>query len=93
MTECFKNAIEEALYKICSVFDNPNYSRTKIKQKSRQLKQYIIPLLSNTVSTISSTAKTLAPIASVKYVHDGKETKRKRKVIKPTNTWMNQQYC
>jgi hypothetical protein len=73
----------------CAIFSDKQSSRTKIIQKSQHLKRYIIPLLHHAADTLNDSGKVLAPIASVKYVHERKECKRRCDVIDPSNSRMS----
>ena len=85
----FRNAVT-VLEAYCAQLSNPDTSRTKVKDISRQMKKHIIPLLSLASSTIGETATTLAPIACVEYVHKRNETKRKNEVVDSSNKKMSQ---
>lgn len=89
-TELYANAARlrdamDVLKSLCTALQDPNTSRTKILKKTRMIKNNIIPLVSTTADTIDDTAKTLAPIASLKYVHNRKERKRRNDVIDQSN--------
>ena len=82
------NNAAKVLEEYCGVFSDKLASRTKIVQKSQHLKRYIVPLLTYAADTIDDMGKVLAPIASVKYVHDRNERKRKSDVVDPNNPRM-----
>jgi hypothetical protein len=44
------------------------------------VKKFVIPLLKDSIGTITTAARILSPIAGVKYVHQRNENKRKREV-------------
>ena len=56
---------------------------TKIKENARQMWKHTIPLVQYGTDTIDETAKMLSPIASMKYVHERNERKRKLEVVDP----------
>jgi hypothetical protein len=55
-----------------------NYSRSKLLQDVAFVKNFVIPLLKDSINTITTAARILLPIAGVKYVHERNENKRKR---------------
>ena len=75
----FRDAVG-VMENICDELNDPNISRTRIREKARQLQKYIIPLISHASATIDDTAQVLAPIARLKYVHDRNEVARKKAV-------------
>ncbi len=57
-----------------------NYSQSKLLQDVAFVKNFVIPLLKDSINTITIAARILSPIAGVKYVHERNENKRKREV-------------
>ncbi len=44
------------------------------------MKKFVIPLLKDSIGTITTAARILLPIAGVKYIHEWNENKKKREV-------------
>ena len=65
---------------LCSAVCDRDYSRSKLLQDVAFVKKFIIPLLKDSINTITTAATVLSPIAGVKYVHERNENKRKREV-------------
>ena len=83
-----KNAVD-VLEELCTILNDPTSSKSLLKRKSMHLKKYIIPMLSSAADSMNDAAKTLAPIARVEYIHNRKESKRKKEVIDPSNSRMS----
>jgi hypothetical protein len=83
----FRNAAK-VLKVLCAGIGDPNTSRTKIKEKLKQIQQHIIPLLTHAADTIEETATAVAPIGCVKYVHNRNERKRRIELVDPNDTKM-----
>jgi hypothetical protein len=62
------------------------YSRSKLLQDVAFVKKFIIPLLKDSINTITIAARILLPIAGVKYVHERNENKRKWEVAMSKNS-------
>ena len=71
------------------LFINIGTSRNEIIAKSRQLKNIIRPLLSSASKSLNDISNSLAPIPSVKYLHDRIERKRVREVVDENNSRMS----
>ena len=71
------------------LFINIHTSRNEIIAKSRQLKNIIRPMLSRAATSLNDISKSLAPIPSVKYLHDRNERKRVREVVDESNSRMS----
>jgi len=65
---------------LCSAICDRDYSRSKLLQDVAFVKKFIIPLLKESIKTITTAATVLSPLAQVKYVHERNENKRKREV-------------
>jgi len=65
---------------LCSAVCDRDYSRSKLLMDVAFVKKFIIPLLKDSIKTITTAATVLSPIARVKYVHERNESKRKREV-------------
>ena len=72
----FRDAVS-IMHDMRDVLLDPDTSHKKIKERTRQMRKHIIPLMDYAADTINETAKTLAPIASMQYVHNRNERKRK----------------
>jgi hypothetical protein len=68
------------------LFINIGTSCNEINAKSRQLKNIITPLLSSAAKSLNDISNSLAPIPSVKYLHDRIEQKRVREVVDESNS-------
>ena len=62
---------------LCSAICDRDYSRSKLLQDVAFVKKFIIPLLKESIKTITTAATVLSPLAQVKYVHERNENKRK----------------
>jgi hypothetical protein len=71
------------------LFINIGTSRNKIIAKSRQLKNFIRPLLSQAAASLNDISNSIALIPSVKYLHDRNKRKRVREVVDESNTRMS----
>ena len=71
------------------LFINIGTSRNEIIAKSRQLKNFISPLLSRAAASLNDISNNLAPIPSVKYLHIRNERKRVREVVDESNSRMS----
>lgn len=71
---------------LCSAVCDRDYSRSKLLQDVAFVKKFIIPLLKDSINTITTAATVLSPIAGVKYVHERNENKRKREVAMSKNS-------
>lgn len=78
-----------ALDDICAELSVPATSRTRIKQKSRLIKQHIVPMLGYASSTMIKTSTVLSPIGCMKYLHNRTEKERKASVVDVSNIFMN----
>jgi hypothetical protein len=65
---------------LCSAVCDHNYSRAKLLWDVAFVKKFVIPLLKDSIGTITTAARILSPIAGVKYVHERNENKRKWEV-------------
>ena len=65
---------------LCSAICDRDYSRSKLLQDEAFVKKFIIPLLKESIKSITTAAMVLSPIAGVKYVHERNENKRKWEV-------------
>jgi hypothetical protein len=65
---------------LCSAVCDRNYSQTKLLQDVAFEKKFVIPLLKDSIGTITTAARILLPIAGVKYVYEQNENKRKWEV-------------
>jgi hypothetical protein len=74
------------LEELCSVIVDHTSSRNKLLKKASFVKKFVIPLFSETIITMTATAKYLSPIPGSKYVHQHDETKRKREIESSNNT-------
>ena len=70
---------------LCSAICDRDYSRSKLLQDVAFVKKFIIPLLKESIKTITTAATVLSPLARVKYVHERNENKRKREVAMSKN--------
>jgi len=70
---------------LCSAICDRDYSRSKLRQDAAFIKKFIIPLLKESIKSITTAATVLSPIAGVKYVHERNENKRKREVAMSKN--------
>ena len=71
------------------LFINIGTSRNEIIAKSRQLKNFISPLLSRAAASLNDISNNLAPIPSVKYLHIRNERKRVNEVVDESNSRMS----
>jgi hypothetical protein len=71
------------------LFINIQTSRNKKIAKSRQLKNIIEPLLTCAAKSLYDISNRVAPIPSVKYLHDRTERKKLRKVVNESNSRMS----
>ena len=71
------------------LFINIGTSRNEIIAKSRQLKNIIRPLLSSASKSLNDISNSLAPIPSVKYLHNRIKRKRVREVVDENNSRMS----
>ena len=71
---------------LCSAVCDRDYSRSKLLMDVAFVKKFIIPLLKDSIKTITTAATVLSPIARVKYVHERNENKRKREVAMSKNS-------
>jgi len=62
-----------------------DYSRSKLLQEVAFVKKFIMPLLTDSIVTLTTAARILSPIAGVKYDHARNEIKRKREVAIMSN--------
>jgi hypothetical protein len=62
---------------LCSAVCDRDYSRSKLLEDVAFVKKFTIPLLKDSIKTITTAATVLSPIARVKYVHERNESKRK----------------
>jgi hypothetical protein len=62
---------------LCAAVCDRDYSRSKLLQDVAFVKKFVIPLLKDSINTITTTARILSPIAGVKYVHGWNKNKRK----------------
>jgi len=74
IAERFTDAGQEDL---CSAICDRDYSRSKLLQDVAFVKKFIIPLLKESIKTVTTAATVLSPLARVKYVHERNENKRK----------------
>ncbi len=65
------------LEELCSTISDRTSSRKKLLEKASFVKMFVIPLILDTIITITAAAKNLSPILGSKYVHQHNETKRK----------------
>ena len=65
---------------LCTAVCDCDYSWSKLLQDVAFVKKFVIPLLKDSINTITTAARILSPIAGVKYVHDRNENKRKLEV-------------
>ncbi|KAL7552482.1 hypothetical protein ACHAWF_015738 [Thalassiosira exigua] len=73
----------------CRLFFDNQTSRNQILQKTRHVRNYILPLLKSASESLNDAARELAPIASIKYVHNREEKRRRRDTINPGNHGMS----
>jgi hypothetical protein len=71
---------------LCSVIGDPASSRNKLLEKASFVKKFVIPLLLDTIITITAAAKNLSPIPGSKYVHQCNETKMKWEIALSDNS-------
>jgi hypothetical protein len=74
---------------LCSAVCNRTYSRAKLLQDVAFVKKYVIPLMKDSVDTITTVARILSPIAGVKYVHQRNGNKRKWEIAMNENTTLS----
>jgi hypothetical protein len=79
----------EVLEDLCSAVCNWMYSRAKLLQDVAFVKKYVVPLMKDSVDTITTAARILSPIAGVKYVYQRNEKKRKREIVMIENTTLS----
>jgi hypothetical protein len=65
---------------LCAAVCDRDYSRSKLFQDVAFVKKFVIPLLKDSINTITTAARILSPIAGVKFVHDRNKNKRKLEV-------------
>jgi hypothetical protein len=58
----------------------------QLLEKASFIKKFLIPLLSDTIITITAAAKNLSPIPGLKYVHQCNETRRKWEIALSNNS-------
>jgi hypothetical protein len=61
------------------VYDR-RYSQAKLLKDAAFVKKFVIPLLKDSIGTMTTATRILLPIAGVKYTHQCNESKRKRDV-------------
>ena len=79
----------QILEDLCYIIGDRTSSRNKLLEKASFVKKYVIPLFSDTISTITAAAKNFSPISASKYVHQRNEAKRKWDVELSNNTTLN----
>jgi hypothetical protein len=65
---------------LCLAVCHPNYSRVKLLQDVSFVKKFVIPLLKDSIGTITTAARILLPIDGVKNIHERNENKSKWEV-------------
>ena len=88
LADRYTNAIE-ILEILVSEIKDSSTSRTKLNERARSIRQFIIPLINVGVKKISKMANTLSPITGVGYIHNRKKNKREREVIENGNSTLS----
>jgi hypothetical protein len=68
------------LEELSSVIGDCTSSWNEFLKKAPFVKKFVIPLLLDSIITITASAKNLSPIPGSKYVHQCNETNRKREI-------------
>jgi hypothetical protein len=73
------------LEELCTAIGDFTSSRNKLLKKAFFVKKFVLPLISDTIITITAAAKNLSPISGSKYVHQRNKTKRKWEIALSNN--------
>ncbi len=90
IAERFSNAIV-VLHELWCAIGDCNSSQNKHLKKSAFMKKIVIPLISDSIVNITTAAKILSPVSSIKYIHDHKECKRKREHLSTKSSILSPQ--
>jgi hypothetical protein len=76
------------LEELCTTIGDHTSSWNKLPEKAFFVKKFVLSLISDTIITITATAKNLSPISGSKYIHQCNKTKRKREIALSNNTML-----
>jgi hypothetical protein len=80
IAEQFSYAIA-VLQELCRAIGDRTSSCIKLLDKSCFVKVFVIPLISDSIVSVTTAAKIMPPVSGIKYVHDCKECKRKWEML------------